>query len=125
MGVAHHSAYVEWLEMGRVDWLRACGGDYRELERAGYALPVVELRLRYVAAARFDDALVVRTAMADVRSREVQFVYEVVTDEEWPRQLANGMTRHICLLRGSVALMPDVLRRQAVGVEPGDEGASE
>jgi acyl-CoA thioester hydrolase len=123
MGVAHHSAYVAWLEMGRVDWLRAVGGSYRELEGEGYALPVVDLRIRYVAPARFDDALVVRTALGDLRSREAQFVYEVVTDEPRPRQVANGMTRHICLQSGAVALMPESLRQAVAQVESAPDSA--
>lgn len=109
-GVAHHSAYVAWFEVGRVEWLRAAGASYRQLEEEGYYLPVIELRIRYVAAARFDDLLIVRTALSDVRSRSATFVYEVVTHEAQPRQLANGMTRHICLRAGRVAPLPDAIR---------------
>jgi acyl-CoA thioester hydrolase len=109
-GIAHHAAFVSWLEVGRVGWLRAMGASYVELEREGYSLPVVELRLRYVAPARFDDALVVRTALADVRSRELTFVYEVQTDATPSRQLANGSTRHICLRHGRVSPMPDAVQ---------------
>lgn len=110
-GIAHHSAYVAWLEVGRVEWMRAAGASYAELDRSGYSLPVIELRIRYVAPARFDDALRVRTALADARSRSLTFAYEVVTDETRPRQLANGTTRHICLLKGRVTPLPEVLRR--------------
>src|SRR5688572_5853666 len=76
-GIAHHAAFVPWLEAGRVDWLRAAGGSYRQLETEGYSLPVVELRLRYVGPARFDDELVVRTGLSELRSRSLRFVYEV------------------------------------------------
>jgi acyl-CoA thioester hydrolase len=110
-GIAHHSAYVTWLEVGRVEWLRAAGLSYGELERDGYTLPVVELRLRYVSPARFDDALIVRTALTDARSRGVKFVYEVVTDEVNPQQLTNGMTAHICLRYGRVSPLPPQLRQ--------------
>lgn len=112
-GIAHHASFLPWLEVGRVEWLRDGAVSYVELEREGYSLPVVEMHLRYVAPARFDDRLVVRTALADLRSRSVRFVYEVVTDETHPRQLANGMTRHICLLRGAISPLPDRLRNQA------------
>ena len=37
MGVAHHSAYVVWLEAARIEWLRARGLDYRRLEEEGVA----------------------------------------------------------------------------------------
>jgi acyl-CoA thioester hydrolase len=109
-GIAHHSSFVNWLEVGRVEWLRVMGSSYHELERAGYSLPVVELHLRYVAPAHFDDQLVIRTALSDARSRTVSFVYEVRTVEEHPRQLANGMSRHICVRNGQVAPMPEVVR---------------
>jgi acyl-CoA thioester hydrolase len=109
-GIAHHSAFVNWLEVGRVEWLRAGGVPYTAIERLGYSLPVVELHLRYVAAARFDDALLVRTGLIDLRSRSVRFTYEIVTDTPHPRQIANGTTRHICLLRGQIATLPESLR---------------
>jgi acyl-CoA thioester hydrolase len=111
-GIAHHASFLPWLEVGRVEWLRAGSVSYVDLEREGYSLPVVEAHLRYVAPARFDDQLLIRTALADLRSRSVRFVYEVVTDEPHPRQLANGMTRHICLLRGAIAPLPERLRNQ-------------
>lgn len=112
-GITHHSAYIPWLEAGRVDWLREAGLSYRDLEREGYNLPVIELHMRYVTATRFDDALVVRTALADLRSRGLRFVYEVVTDEPHPRQVANGMSRHVCLQGGRIAKLPEVIRQLA------------
>jgi len=109
-GIVHHTAYVTWLEVGRVEWLRHAGLSYREIEKQGYSLPVVELHVRFVTAARFDDRLTIRTALADVRSRSARFIYEVVTDEAHPRQVANGMSRHICLLKGQISTLPEELR---------------
>ena len=105
-GIAHHSAYVVWLEMGRVEWLREAGLSYAAIEADGYSLPVIELRLRYVNAARFDQPLIVRTALSDLRSRSLRFTYEVVTDEAQPRQVANGSSEHFCLERGRITKLP-------------------
>lgn len=113
--ISHHSAYIPWLEAGRVDWLREAGLSYRDLEREGYNLPVIELHLRYVAASRFDDLLIVRTALSDLRSRGLRFSYEIVTDEAHPRQVANGMSRHVCLLHGRIAKLPEAVRHLAEG----------
>lgn len=110
-GIAHHGAYIAWLEVGRVEWMRAGGASYAELEAEGYSLPVVELTIRYVSPARFDDLLTVRTALTDVRSRTVTFIYEVVTREAHPRQLANASTRHICVYGGRVARLPERIQR--------------
>lgn len=112
-GLAHHGSYLPWFEAARVEWLRAQGIEYAALERDGYHLAVVEAYVRYVAPARFDDALLIRTGLVDARSREATFVYEVVTDTAHPRQLANGRTRHLCLRGGQVAKLPDALRRVA------------
>jgi acyl-CoA thioester hydrolase len=60
--VVHHAAYFRFLEMGRVELLREGGLDYRRFEETtDLGLPVVEARLRYRAAARFDDLLEVET----------------------------------------------------------------
>ncbi|GDY13011.1 thioesterase [Planctomycetota bacterium] len=59
MGIAHHSAFVVWLEEARIEWLRRNGSSYRDLEAGGVLLPVVELTLRYRASLRFDDQAVI------------------------------------------------------------------
>ncbi len=110
-GIAHHGAYLPWLEVGRVEWMRAGGASYAELEAEGYSLPLVELKIRYLSPTHFDDLLTVRTALTDVRSRTVTFVYEVVTCEAHPKQLANASTRHMCVNNGTVARLPEVIRR--------------
>ncbi len=66
MGVAHHAAWVPWFEAARVEWLRARGRSYRQMEADGLFLPVVELSVRYRRPARFDDELDLVTA-AEVR----------------------------------------------------------
>ncbi len=65
--VVHHAAYLAFLEAGRIEHFRTHGFDYAAFEAATRkGLPVVELRVRYVAPARFDDALTVETRTATV-----------------------------------------------------------
>jgi acyl-CoA thioester hydrolase len=61
MGVAHHSAYVPWLEEARIEWLRAIGHSYRDLEAGGILMPVIELQVRYQRSVRFDDQVTLTT----------------------------------------------------------------
>src|SRR5438105_9781767 len=67
MGIVYHSNYLVWMEIGRTEYFRALGFSYRELER-DYRLytPVVEVRCRYLAPARYDDEIVVRTRVAQI-----------------------------------------------------------
>ena len=80
MGVAHHSAYVVWLEAARIEWLRARGLDYRRLEEAGVALAVSEIGVQYLKSSRFDDELEIEAVMTELRSRRVRFRYVIRRD---------------------------------------------
>ncbi|MER3458144.1 MAG: hypothetical protein C4309_05495, partial [Chloroflexota bacterium] len=68
MGVAHHSAYVVWMEEGRSAYMRAMGSDYAEIERSGYFFTVTELHVRYLAPAHYGERITVRTRLEDIRS---------------------------------------------------------
>ncbi len=116
-GLAHHGSFIAWLELGRVEWLRSIGHSYAELERSGYHLAVVELSVRYVRPAHFDDELIVRTAITRVRSREASFVYEIVTSDNKPLQVSNATTRHLWLRNGIVSKMPDGIARTLEGLD--------
>lgn len=80
MGVAHHSAYIVWLEAARIEWLRERGLDYRTLEAAGVSLAVSAVSVQYGRSSRFDDELTVVATMTELRSRRVRFRYEVMRD---------------------------------------------
>jgi acyl-CoA thioester hydrolase len=78
MGIAHHAAYVVWLEAARVEWLRALGLRYRDLEDQGVSLAVTAVDVRYRQALRFDDRLRIDVALEEARSRRLRFGYRVV-----------------------------------------------
>lgn len=61
MGFLHHSIYLQYFEMGRVELLRSLGFSYAELERRGFFFVVVKAQVRYKAPARFDDELTLTT----------------------------------------------------------------
>jgi len=75
MRVVYHANYLVWCEMGRTDLIRKLGASYAEIERNGIALAVVDAKLRYHAAARYEDRIRVRTSLLEVRSRSVTFQY--------------------------------------------------
>lgn len=98
MGVAYHTHYLVWCEVGRTDLIRSLGAPYAELERQGLRLAVVEAEVRYHAAARYDDVVRVEARVERVLSRTVTFRYEIWRAEPGPeRRLATAMTRLIAL----------------------------
>ena len=116
MGIVHHSAYIVWFEEGRSAWSRQAGRSYADFERAGYALAVSEVGARYLASARYDQRVTVRTRIAQVRSRLIRFEYEVVSAESG-ELLVTGFTSHICLDRhGAPARIPEEWRQFWAGL---------
>jgi acyl-CoA thioester hydrolase len=77
-GVVHHAVYLEWLEQGRIEFLRERGVDVRRFEeRAGLTLVVVEANVRYRSPARFDDVVTVETCADAVGAASLTFAYVV------------------------------------------------
>jgi acyl-CoA thioester hydrolase len=119
MGVAHHSAYAPWFEMGRTELLRASfqptsGLDYRSLEQQGVLLAVVRLEIRYQRPARYDDELTLCTTLREIGHVKIEHTYELFRGEHAQRvRLATGSSTLACLNRdGRPQVIPDVLRLQ-------------
>jgi len=95
MGVVYHSNYLIWFEVGRVEFLRQLGFTYRDMERDdGCYIAVVDARCRYKAPARYDDQILVRTFVRNMRASLIHFGYEVLREPEMTL-LAEGETTHI------------------------------
>ncbi len=95
MGIVYHSNFVIWFEVGRVELFRSLGFTYEVMERQdGCHLPVVDLRVRFKAPARYDDEVVIRTTVKNLRSSLVHFGYEVLRAGDGTL-LAEGETTHI------------------------------
>jgi acyl-CoA thioester hydrolase len=95
MGVVYHSNFVIWFEVGRVELLRQLGFQYKEMESEDNChIPVVDLRVRYRAPAQYDDEIVVRTQIKNVRSSLLHFSYEIFRESD-RTLLATGETMHI------------------------------
>src|SRR6186713_2876703 len=82
MGIVHHANYLVWFETGRSDLCRASGFSYKGMEADGLLMLVAESYLRYKAPAHYEDILIIRTKVAEIRSRSIRFVYEVYRPED-------------------------------------------
>ncbi len=94
MGVVYHSNYIIWMEVGRVELLRALGFSYKEMETDGIHLPVAEVKCRYKASAMYDDQVVIRTRMLNLRGFLIHFGYDIVREADGTL-LAEGESVHI------------------------------
>jgi acyl-CoA thioester hydrolase len=95
MSVVYHSHFIIWFEVGRVELLRQLGFIYRDMERQHDChIAVVDVRCRYKAPARYDDEVIIRTQLKNVRDSLLHFTYEVVRAADGAI-LADGETTHI------------------------------
>jgi acyl-CoA thioester hydrolase len=94
MGVVYHANHLVWFEIGRVELLRQLGFSYRDMEsNDGRFIAVVEAKCRYRAPAHYDDEVLVRTELLNVRDSVMHFGYELRRADGL--LLAEGETTHI------------------------------
>jgi acyl-CoA thioester hydrolase len=96
MGVIYYANYLVWMEMGRTDYCKSVGFDYREMEVEGAHMAVAEATCRYVSPARYDDHILVRTWVERLNRRLITFVYSIV-NEDTHALLAEGKTVHVAM----------------------------
>jgi acyl-CoA thioester hydrolase len=95
MGVVYHANHFIWFEVGRVELLRQLGFSYRDMEKNdGCLIAVADARCRYKAPALYDDEIIVRTHIRNIRNSLIHFGYELLRAEDGTL-LAEGETTHI------------------------------
>ena len=93
-GVVYYSNYLVWFEVGRAEYIRSLGTSYKEFERRGVRIVVAEAYCRYESPAHYDDLIIVRTRLSEIRSRSLKYMYTVVRKAD-EKQLASGYTTHV------------------------------
>ena len=107
MGVAHHTVYPVWFEMGRTELLRGDGISYRDLETQGSLIAVVKLNIQYKRPARYDDLLALETSITDRGRATIDHEYQLSRDGVL---ITTASTTVVCVDRdGRPQPLPDVL----------------
>lgn len=81
MGIVYHGNYAQYLEMGRIEWLRNLGISYKKMEEEGIMLPVISLSLNYKKSALYDDVIQVTTNLKKMPSAKIEFDYVIENEE--------------------------------------------
>lgn len=77
MGFVYHGNYAQYIEMGRLEWLRELGISYKEMEENGIMLPVYSINIRFIKSAFYDDLLSIKTTIKKTPSVRIEFTYEI------------------------------------------------
>jgi acyl-CoA thioester hydrolase len=82
MNIVYYGNYAQYFEVGRVEAIRSLGMSYKSLEEKGVLLPVVELNVRYLRSAHYDDLLTIRSEIRELPTdHKITFHQEVYNEE--------------------------------------------
>lgn len=91
MGFVYYANYLVYFEIGRTEYIRSYGMSYKQIEDAGYMLPVLEASCKYHKPAKYDDVLTIRTSVSEFKGIKLGFSYEILRDGV---KLVDGTTLH-------------------------------
>jgi acyl-CoA thioester hydrolase len=97
-GIAHHAAFVVWLEVARVAYLERHAGGYQQIRDRGLEALTTEVLVRYHRAAYFDETLTVWARCRDVKGARFRYEYAIVRGGEL---VAEGSTSHATVDRAT------------------------
>ncbi len=82
MGVVYHGNYAQYLEMGRIEWLRGFAISYKSMEESGIILPVISLRINFKKSALYDDLITVETQLIRMPLVKIEFDYKIYNEKQ-------------------------------------------
>jgi len=83
MGVVYYGNYMQYLEIGRVEAIRQLGFSYKTMEeKDGILLPVIEVKIKYLRSALYDDVLTIVTTIKEMPvAHEIIFYSEIFNEK--------------------------------------------
>lgn len=95
LGIVWHGNYPRYFEIARCVMLEALDYNYTQMLESGYAWPVIDLHLRYVKPARFNQHLRVMAAMTEWEHR-LKIEYSI-RDRDSGERIAKGHTVQVAV----------------------------
>lgn len=121
MQVVYHANYIKWLEEARVEYLRKGNIDLNDLLKEGIVFPIVEVKVKYVKSARYDDVVLINTWLRKVDRARLVFEYEIVresTGEVLTR--ASTVSTYTSVKTGRIVRLPQESIQDLVDISKGD-----
>lgn len=108
MGVVHHSNYIRWFEIGRVEYLRGIGIDLNDMMLDGILFPITKVEAQYHSPAYFDDLLEIETTAVALTKAKMEFEYKVFRNGD-DKVLVTGFTQNVFTNKetGKITRLPD------------------
>jgi acyl-CoA thioester hydrolase len=89
----YYSRYLDILESARGEFFRHLGATFLKWQEQDIIFPVIECRVRYKAAARYDDLLTIETWVISLERIRLNFAYRILKEQNL---LVEAETFHVC-----------------------------
>lgn len=116
MGVVYHGNYPQYLELGRVEWLRSLGISYKSMEDDGCILPVISLSINYKKPAVYDELITVTTQLVKIPTVRIEFEYEITDENQGLIATANTQLAFLDKSTRRPMRCPDYLMQKLQGI---------
>lgn len=118
MEIVWHGNYVKYLEIARCALLDRIDYNYEQMKASGYAWPVIDLHLRYVAPARFGQKIVLRAVIIEWENR-LKIDY-LITDAGSGRRLTRATSTQVAvdIATGEMCFVSPPVLFEKLGVKP-------
>ncbi len=107
MGYVYYGNYGRFYEIARVESLRNLGLTYKALEESGVMMPVLENHSKYLAPARYDELLTVRTIIKEMPQVRIKFNYEIFDEAEKMIHLGETLLVFVNMQTGRPCRIPE------------------
>jgi acyl-CoA thioester hydrolase len=118
MEIVWHGNYVKYLEIARCALLDRIDYNYEQMKASGYAWPVIDLHLRYVAPARFGQKIALRAVIVEWENR-LKIDY-LITDAGSGRRLTRATSTQVAvdIATGEMCFVSPPVLSEKLGVKP-------
>jgi len=113
MDIVYYGNYAQYFEVGGTECIRELGFTYKTMEEMGIRMPVVEMEVRYLRPAHYDDLITIKTILKELPADHSISFYNEVYNEKGKLLTTGKVTLFfINIETGKRASMPETLREK-------------
>jgi acyl-CoA thioester hydrolase len=113
MNVVYYGNYAQYFEVGRVECIRQLGYTYKDMEASGVMMPVIELNIKYLRPATYDELITIKTQIRELpKDHRIEFFQGVYNEQG--KMLTSGKVQlyFLEMKTWKKTKMPDVMHER-------------
>ncbi len=110
MNVVYHGNYAQYFEVARAECIRGFGFTYKQMESLGVMMPIVDLQIKFLRPAHYDDLLTIKTTLRELPlTHKIEFHHEVYNEKQELLTIGKVVLYFINVLTKARTTMPQVM----------------